>query len=149
MCILAQRLVRVNCPECKEAYTPPPDEILALGLSLEEGAKKTFYRGRGCNNCRSTGFKGRTGVYELLNNAAEIKEVITHNRSALELAAAARAQGMRTMMEDGLDKVLRGITTASEVIRAVYTAATLDTARETPAEDEITQEMEPGDEEAE
>lgn len=133
VCILAQRLVRVICPECKTTYQPTDDELLAMGLTLEEGAKKTFYHGKGCRNCRETGYKGRTGVFELLMNTHAIKELVTRNASAMELYRAARAQGMRTMMEDGMDKVLRGITTPTEVIHAVYTAAGLDAPQETPS----------------
>jgi type II secretory ATPase GspE/PulE/Tfp pilus assembly ATPase PilB-like protein len=136
VCILAQRLVRLICPECKEPYKPTEDELLALGLSLEEGAKHTFYHGRGCKNCRDTGYKGRVGVFELLMNTHRIKELVTHNASTMNLFRAARAQGMRTMMEDGLDKVLRGLTTPNEVIHAVYTAASLDTEKETAEEAE-------------
>jgi len=132
ICILAQRLVRIICPECKEKYTPTEDELLAMGLSLEEGAKQTFYHGKGCRNCRETGYKGRTGVFELLMNTRQIKELITHNAPAMDIFQAARAQGMRTMMEDGLDKVLRGITTPAEVIHAVYTAAGMDAPQPTP-----------------
>lgn len=126
VCILAQRLVRVICPECKTAYKPTDDEVLALGMTLEEGATKTFYHGRGCKNCRETGYKGRVGVFELLRNTHAVKEVITRNRPIMELFQVARAQGMRTMLEDGLDKVLRGVTTPHEVVQAVYTAAGLD-----------------------
>jgi type II secretory ATPase GspE/PulE/Tfp pilus assembly ATPase PilB-like protein len=126
VCILAQRLVRVICPECKEPYKPSDDEVLALGMSLEEGATKTFYHGRGCKNCRETGYKGRVGVFELLRNTHAVKEVVTRNRTVMELFQVARAQGMRTMLEDGLDKVLRGVTTPHEVIQAVYTAAGLE-----------------------
>ena len=122
ICILAQRLVRTICPECKEPYKPTDEEILALGMSLEEGAKHVFHHGRGCRNCRETGYRGRIGVFELLRNTHTIKELITHNGSMLDIYKAARAEGMRTMMEDGLQKVLRGITTPAEVIRAVYTA---------------------------
>jgi len=135
ICTLAQRLVRTICPECKVPYEPTEDEILALGLSLEEAPRHRFFHGRGCRNCRETGFKGRVGVFELLMNTHEVKEVITHGGSSLYLAEAARAQGMRTMMQDGLEKVLRGITTPGEVIRAVYTSA-MDLKDEAPpAED--------------
>src|SRR5262245_22461786 len=78
ICILAQRLVRTICPECKESYQPTDDEILQLGLSLEQGAGKKFYHGKGCKNCRETGFKGRVGVFELLMNNHKIKELVTH-----------------------------------------------------------------------
>jgi type II secretory ATPase GspE/PulE/Tfp pilus assembly ATPase PilB-like protein len=130
ICILAQRLVRTICQECKQPYKPTDDELLAMGLSLEEGKTKTFYHGKGCKACRETGYKGRVGVFELLMNTHEFKELITHNASMNDLFAASRAQGMRTMMQDGLEKVLRGITTPMEVIHAVYTAAAMETKEE-------------------
>jgi type II secretory ATPase GspE/PulE/Tfp pilus assembly ATPase PilB-like protein len=126
ICILAQRLVRTICPQCKQPYTPTEDEILQLGLSPKEAAEKTFWHGKGCSACRETGYKGRVGVFELLMNTRPIKELVTSNASALALQRAARKQGMRTMMEDGLDKALRGITTPAEVIRAVYSVADLE-----------------------
>ena len=126
VCILAQRLVRVICPECREPYKPTGDEVFALGLTPEQAAGSTFYHGKGCNACRSTGFKGRVGVFELLMNSQRMRELITRNATMGELQKAARAQGLKTMLEDGLDKVLRGVTTPSEVIYAVFTSAGMD-----------------------
>lgn len=126
VCILAQRLVRVICPECREPYKPTGDEIFALGLTPAQAAASTFYHGRGCNACRSTGFKGRVGVFELLMNSQRMRELITRNAPMGELQKAARAQGLKTMLEDGLDKVLRGVTTPAEVIHAVFTSAGID-----------------------
>src|SRR5258708_27417901 len=125
ICILAQRLVRTICQDGKQPFKPTDDELLAMGLSLDEGKSKTFFHGKGCKACRETGFKGRVGVFELLMNTHEFKELITHNASMNDLFAAAHAQGMRTMMQDGLEKVLRGSTTPTEVIHAVYTAAAM------------------------
>ncbi len=126
VCILAQRLVRVICPQCKEPYKPTDDETFALGMTPAQAAKKTFYHGKGCNNCRSTGYKGRVGVFELLMNTQHMRELITKSAPMVDLQKAAKTQGLRTMMDDGLDKVLRGVTTPSEVIHAVYTSAGLD-----------------------
>jgi type II secretory ATPase GspE/PulE/Tfp pilus assembly ATPase PilB-like protein len=126
ICLLAQRLVRTICPECKVPYKPSDDEILAMGMSLAEGASKSFFHGKGCKNCRETGYKGRVGVFELLMNTHDIKELITRGAPMSDLFAAAKAQGMRTMMQDGLEKILRGITTPTEVIHAVYTAASVE-----------------------
>lgn len=126
VCILAQRLVRVICPECRESYKPTGDEIFALGLTPAQAAALTFYHGRGCNACRSTGFKGRVGVFELLMNSQRMRELITRNAPMGELQKAARAQGLKSMLEDGLDKVLRGVTTPAEVIHAVFTSAGID-----------------------
>jgi len=126
VCVLAQRLVRVICPQCKEAYKPTADEIFALGMTPAQAATKTFFHGKGCNNCRSTGYKGRVGVFELLMNNQRMRELITKSAPMHEIQKAAQAQGLRTMIEDGLDKVTRGITTPSEVIHAVFTSAGLD-----------------------
>jgi type II secretory ATPase GspE/PulE/Tfp pilus assembly ATPase PilB-like protein len=126
VCILAQRLVRTICPECKSPYTPTEDELFPLGLTPQEAKGITFYHGKGCKNCRETGYKGRVGVFELLMNNLQLRELITHGASMTDLLQAARSQGMRTMIQDGLDKVKAGITTPSEVVHAVYTAAQLE-----------------------
>jgi type II secretory ATPase GspE/PulE/Tfp pilus assembly ATPase PilB-like protein len=126
VCILAQRLVRVICPDCREPYKPTPDEIFALGLTPAQAAGSTFFHGKGCNLCRSTGFKGRVGVFELLMNSQRMRELITRNATMGELQKAAKSQGLKTMLEDGLDKVVRGVTTPSEVIHAVFTSAGMD-----------------------
>ena len=123
VCILAQRLVRVICPECKEPYTPTEDEIIALGLSPSDLANKKFHHGAGCKKCRDTGYKGRTGVFELLMTTHTIRDLITKHASSREIFQSAREQGMRTMMEDGLNKIFQGITTPSEVIHAVYASS--------------------------
>jgi type II secretory ATPase GspE/PulE/Tfp pilus assembly ATPase PilB-like protein len=136
VCILAQRLVRVICPQCKEPYKPTDEELFALGLTPREAATKTFYQGKGCNNCRSTGYKGRLGVFELLMNTHQVRQIIAGGADLFKLSLQAKQQGMRTMMEDGMDKVLRGVTTPSELIHAVYTSAGLDT----PAEDDTVEE---------
>jgi type II secretory ATPase GspE/PulE/Tfp pilus assembly ATPase PilB-like protein len=137
VCILAQRLVRVICPECKEPYQPTEDEILALGLTPALAAQRSFYQGKGCKRCRETGFKGRIGVYELLVNNHNIRELITHNASVGEMQQAAKAQGMRTMLEDGIQKVFQGITTPSEVIHAVYSAVAPEPVSQEPAALEV------------
>ncbi len=126
--ILGQRLVRTICPECKEAYKPDEDEILALGLTASQAAGKTFYHGRGtgCKNCRETGYKGRLGVFELLMLTHPIREAVTNRVSAQDMHQAAKAQGMKTMLDDGLAKVLQGLTTPTEVVHAVYTSAGMD-----------------------
>ena len=142
VCILAQRLVRNICPNCKENYLPEEDEVLALGIRLQDAAKLKFFHGRGCTNCRNTGYKGRTGVFELLTSSIPMRELIARGATTMEIFQQARAQGMRTMLEDGRDKVLRGITTPTEVIHAVYTSAT---APEEKPEDKAVFEESPED----
>jgi type II secretion system protein E len=112
--VLAQRLVRRICPNCKEAYTPeaadvPPD------LELDAGAQ--LYRGAGCRDCRDTGYKGRVGIYELLQFDDEIREAVMHQGTARDILNNARAKGFRTLRDDGWDKVRLGETTIPEVMR--------------------------------
>ncbi|WP_127015892.1 type II secretion system ATPase GspE [Anoxybacter fermentans] len=114
-CILAQRLVRRICSNCKEEYKPHLAEIKAIGLS--DDLNITFYRGRGCEECNYSGYRGRIGIYELMNITPEIEEMITQRRNANEIKKVACGQGMVTLREDGLRKVKRGITTIEEVLR--------------------------------
>ncbi|MBS1718116.1 MAG: type II/IV secretion system protein [Armatimonadetes bacterium] len=121
--ILAQRLVRLNCPKCREAYTPTAEEIEMLGISKAELASAKFHQGKGCPECRNTGFKGRIGVFELLVATPEIRSLIHRGASQEEITRKAREEGFRTMLEDGRAKVLAGWTTPDEVLRAVFTQA--------------------------
>jgi len=111
--ILAQRLVRVICPKCKEKYTPS-DEVLK---DLKLTKKVEFYRGKGCPRCKNTGFAGRIGVYELLLMNNEIKDMVTAKMPANEIKKAAVKSGMRILIEDGMEKVKKGVTTAEEALR--------------------------------
>ena len=113
--ILAQRLVRVICPYCKEKDPSAVDmEKLA---PLDTGADVEFYRGRGCEKCTFTGYRGRSGVFELLVVDEEIRKLILRNADANELRQMARGQGMKTILEDGIAKVRKGSTTVSEIYR--------------------------------
>jgi len=123
--IMAQRLVRLNCPKCRKPYRPTEEEALALGLTPEELASATFFKGEGCADCRGTGYKGRIGVFELVLGTQEFRAAIARRAGLQELQQLARNQGYRTMLEDGRDKAMRGWTTPEEVLRAVYTQ-TLD-----------------------
>lgn len=119
-CAMAQRLVRVICPDCRVPYQPTPDEIAALKIPAETAAQHQYFTGKGCQACRGTGFRGRTGIFELLNVTLAVREAIVRRASSDELLEIARKEGYRTMIEDGRDKVLRGITVPNEVIQAVY-----------------------------
>lgn len=113
--VIAQRLVRKICPHCKEEYRPSKEELKELGLSGDH----TFYRGRGCEQCMGTGYRGRTGIFEVLEVDEEIKKLIVKTQSATDIRNFARARGFKSMLEDGIRKVLSGITTPEEVLRAV------------------------------
>ncbi len=112
--VLAQRLVRRICKECREEYVPdavdiPPD------FELEPGRK--LYRGAGCRECRHTGYRGRLGIFELLMIDNQMREMILQRKSAVEIQDAARVNGLKLMREDGWSKVLDGITTVDEIAR--------------------------------
>ncbi len=113
--IMAQRLVRVVCPKCKEVYTPTDGVIKKWGL--ENVKNLTVYRGKGCDNCKGTGYHGRSGLYELMVVGDELKEMINSNSSAIAIRNKAKALGMKMLFEDGRDKVLKGITSFEEVAR--------------------------------
>lgn len=115
--ILAQRLVRIICPECKIAYTPDPEAIQKLGLDPKEMEGKKVYRGRGCSNCHHTGYKGRCGIFELLIMDQSMKNLVITTANANAISKQAVKNGMITLRRDGADKILAGITTIEEVYR--------------------------------
>jgi type IV pilus assembly protein PilB len=114
----AQRLVRTICPYCKENYQPPKEALKAVGLDGAEDAN--FQRGKGCNQCMNTGYKGRTGVFEVLINDEMVQRMILERRPAQEITWEAKKSGrLRTLQEDAASKVLLGITTLEEAATAV------------------------------
>ena len=116
--IMAQRLVRVICTECKEVDPNPDRFALKLcGISDDDLAGRAIYRGRGCQRCSNTGYRGRKGLFEMLEMNNEIRELAFHRAPTAQLRKAARAGGMRTLVEDGKQKILSGMTTPAEVAR--------------------------------
>jgi general secretion pathway protein E/type IV pilus assembly protein PilB len=115
--IMAQRLIRVICPECKEPYQPPNDELLEIGLSPEDVAGVEFYRGKGCPECNQLGYRGRQAIFEVLIVSDPIRDLILKRASSSEIREKARSLGMRTLREDGWQKVFKGVTTVAEVVR--------------------------------
>lgn len=114
----AQRLMRTICPYCKESYRPSESALVAWGLDKAENAN--FQHGAGCYQCMNTGYKGRTGIFEVLVNDEMIQEMILKRSSAQEIARAAIAAGkLRTLKDDAAGKVLQGVTTLEEAISAV------------------------------
>jgi type II secretory ATPase GspE/PulE/Tfp pilus assembly ATPase PilB-like protein len=114
--ILAQRLVRTICSNCKETCAPDPLEVKRLGFQVDL-TDVDLYHGAGCDNCNDTGHAGRLGVYELMVNTDRLREMLMKHESATAIKRAAREQGMLTMREDAWKKALNGITTIEEVNR--------------------------------
>jgi type II secretory ATPase GspE/PulE/Tfp pilus assembly ATPase PilB-like protein len=121
--ILAQRLVRLNCPKCREVYKPEQDEIDLLRLTPEELETGKFAKGKGCSECRGTGYRGRIGVFELILGTPEFRAGIAKRVDFAAMMQLAKDQGYRTMLEDGKAKAMSGWTTPEEVLKAVYTQA--------------------------
>lgn len=115
--VCAQRLVRLICPHCKEEYKPEKNVLDNIGIPEDEVANGKLWRGRGCSNCFNTGYKDRTGIYELLPINDDIRELIMQRKSASEIRSLALKSGFRTLRMDGINKVLKGITTIDEVLR--------------------------------
>jgi len=115
--VLAQRLVRTICPACRESYKPSEEEAKALLLNPGEVLGFELYRGKGCLTCSDTGYKGRIGIFEFLMMTDEIREMILKNASSSDIALKAREAGLKTLKEDGLEKIKRGYTTIQEVLR--------------------------------
>lgn len=115
--VLAQRLVRVICTKCKQPYTPPDSVLEAAGVTPEQAAKANFSKGKGCANCQKSGFRGRQGIFELMLMTARIRELAFEGAPTQNIRKAAIAQGMTTLYEDGIRKVLAGVTTFEEVFR--------------------------------
>ncbi len=114
--IVAQRLVRTICENCKQSYVPSKEVIDEIGVELPKGDLK-FYRGAGCKSCKNTGYKGRMGIFEMLTLNDKIRDLILAKTSSAQIKHVAQEAGMRTLREDGIAKVLTGITTIDEVIR--------------------------------
>ena len=116
-CFIAQRLVRLICPECKKQVKLPEDMMKEFGLNAKQASDTTIYEGDGCESCKFTGYRGREGIYEFLPVNDQIRDMITQRATAAKIRNKAIEQGMRTLRDDGWDKVKKGLTTPSEVIR--------------------------------
>jgi type IV pilus assembly protein PilB len=115
--IQAQRLIRRICKDCKEEVHFPPEGLVEIGFTPEEAQTVKMYRGRGCETCLRTGYKGRVGLYEVMEVTDELRELIIIGASALELRKKAMELGMLTLRESGLAKLREGITTVEEVVK--------------------------------
>jgi type IV pilus assembly protein PilB len=115
--ICAQRLVRRICANCKEPHPTPPQALVQAGFSPEEAKSVVPNKGKGCEKCNRTGYKGRVGLYEVMEVTEELRELILVGASALELRRKAVDEGMITLRNSGLRKVRDGLTTIDEVVR--------------------------------
>jgi general secretion pathway protein E len=115
--IQAQRLVRRTCSQCKESYTPDRDPLQELSIRLDDPRAKTLWRGRGCDKCSQRGYYGRTGIFELLVMSQKIQEMVLQGADSNAIKREAHKEGMRTLREDGAEKMLRGLTTLEEILR--------------------------------
>src|SRR5262249_8641 len=115
--ILAQRLVRKICVECRTQFEPSDELLMELQLPLAQARKYKFYYGPGCHPGNNTGYKGRTGLYELMEITDDIRDLITSDASIDDLRNMARSQGMTSLREAGLKLIFDGITTIDEVVR--------------------------------
>ncbi len=120
--IMAQRLVRVNCPKCKEPRKPTEAEMKAAGVTPEMAAKATWMRGKACSYCRQSGYRGRQAIFELLKMNSAIREATFAQAPAQELRRKARATGMKNLLEDGVSKALKGQTTLEEVLATCHSS---------------------------
>jgi len=116
-CFIAQRLVRLICSDCKTQIKPPSEMLKNLGIEGENLSKSIFFEGKGCESCKFTGYKGRTGIYEFLVMHDAIRDMVLQRLPANQIKNKAVSLGMNTLQLDGLDKAKRGLTTLAEVVR--------------------------------
>jgi type II secretory ATPase GspE/PulE/Tfp pilus assembly ATPase PilB-like protein len=115
---MAQRLVRTICDNCKEEYSPSDEELDRINLEKSRLNGKNIFQGKGCNQCRNTGYHGRTGIFELIPMSRAIRGLIFDNANEDVIRQKALEEGMINLRESGIEKVLNGVTTISEVLRS-------------------------------
>jgi type IV pilus assembly protein PilB len=115
--IVAQRLYRRICPACAEPYNPDRGQLKMLGLADSD---HVYYHGKGCPKCHFSGYRGRGGLFEVMRSTPEIQNLIVRQAPLQDMAQQARLQGMRTLMEDAVDKVLAGATSIEEAVRVSF-----------------------------
>ena len=115
--VIAQRLVRRICTYCKEEYQPTEEQLMELELLPDDVKGRTFHRGRGCDMCNNTGYRGRMGIYEIMTFDDEMRDMIMAHASTNVLRDAAKKRGMRTLRQSGLLMIYEGLTTIEEVVK--------------------------------
>lgn len=118
-CVLAQRLARRLCPDCKELYVPDEAVLDRIGFPYEPGRPPALYRAVGCRRCNDIGYRGRMGIHEVMSMSEEIERACVEHASGDEIRRIAMAQGMKTLRDDGFEKVLTGLTSIEEIMRVV------------------------------
>jgi type IV pilus assembly protein PilB len=116
-CITAQRLLRRICKNCKEPHVYPEDVMESAKFPVEWAKKVTFYRGKGCDQCNGTGYKGRAGLYEVMAMSPALRQVIMRAGSVDDIRTQALKEGMLTLRMDGMVKIEKGVTTLEEVVK--------------------------------
>jgi len=117
--VVAQRLVRRLCANCRRQYTPPAETLRALSIAEADAAAIPFYKSVGCDQCNHTGYRGRIGIYEVMSVSDKLRRLIAARAQEAQIRDAAVASGMISLGEDGLSKVKSGITTPEELLRVV------------------------------
>jgi general secretion pathway protein E len=117
VCIVAQRLIRTLCPLCKEKYTPTDEELKSIGLTRKEAEGIIFYKAVGCQECMGTGYKGRTAIFEIMEMSGEIAQLTMERADTSVIRKKALAEGMTSLIDDGIRKIKEGLTTIAEVAR--------------------------------
>ncbi len=118
--VISQRLVRKICPNCSKSYIPGIEELNMLQMDIDQSKDIKFFKGEGCGECSNTGYRGRTAIFEILTLSSEVKQMIYDQRPHTELLAAVARTGFTSMLSNGREMVLSGITTAEEVIRTIH-----------------------------
>ena len=115
--VIAQRLVRVLCKECKEPFKPDDFTLKRLGLRPDRASGVSFYRAKGCEHCFQTGYRGRIGIYEIMVLNSDLKALILRTFDSNRIKTEAVKHKMKTLRQDGIQKILKGLTTIEEVLR--------------------------------
>jgi type II secretion system protein E len=124
--ILAQRLVRKLCPDCKKPYTPDPDLLRRLGISPEEAKKITFYEPKGCSECLNTGYRGRLAIFEVMEMTAPVAALTMQRADTAQIRTQAIKDGMKLLVQDGVRKIEQGLTSIEEVLAVATMEYTVD-----------------------
>jgi type IV pilus assembly protein PilB len=115
--VMAQRLIRVICTKCKQPVTLSDAVLAEYGITPEMAETATFMKGKGCGHCNKSGYRGRMGIYELMMMTSKVRELSFKGAGTQDIRKAAIANGMKTLYQDGIAKVMKGVTTLEEVAR--------------------------------